>query len=111
MPQDPNRPEAGNELICREEFRADINERFDRLIAGQTPVDVAAWANTRPNKIGRIEDWDQTDIGRLVRNPRYKGLARDSNTVRRPKRSSGDGPRRRTIPTPCCGSRRRVSNS
>ena len=90
--QDPNDPDSSNLLVTLDEFRDGINEVFQRLLSGQTPVEVARWINTLPDKLGKDKDWEYDDVVRMVSNPRYKGAVRDCNTKRILVRKTGNRP-------------------
>lgn len=90
VPRDPGEPDGEKICVVREELRDNVIEYFSRIAAGQTIGEVNAWANSLPDKLGRAEGWDYDDGARMVRNPRYKGLVRESETIRVLNRKTGN---------------------
>ena len=87
--RNPNDPEGGNDVVKRDQFQAEIQEFFERIAAGQTMAEVIRWANSLPDKLGRVEDWELDDGARMIRDPRYKGLLLEGRTKRVLKRKTG----------------------
>jgi len=89
VPMDSDDPDSPLMDVIREEFKANIQEYFARIAAGQTIPEVNRWANTLPDKLGRAEGWELDDGIRMLTNTRYMGRVQDGKTVRVLIRSTG----------------------